>query len=159
QVRSVLFHGAERKQDDRARIAREPRRIQVRTLAQLDHVAPVRSPVERGRRGIICRPAAPAALPIPEIRRQCRDSHAARPATPPGFRSPPATGGVVAGSGTFCGHIPWESLTPKDTSGDPNGPVPAWQLRSISFTAVPVPATLLRGGPSAVSHFCGGGTM
>jgi hypothetical protein len=36
-----------------------------------------------------------------------------------------------------------EASTPRDGSGEPAGTVPAWQLTSITFALVPVPATLL----------------
>src|SRR5215510_3616038 len=139
QVRSVLFHGAERKQDDRAGIAREPRRIQVGTLAQLDHVAPVRSPVERGRPGIImppCRAGSPADSGNEAIMPRCSCRSVGH--TP--WSSGPSW---CWGRSCGIGDLLRSHLTPRDTSGEPNGPVLAWQLRSISFTVVPLPATLL----------------
>jgi hypothetical protein len=50
--------------------------------------------------------------------------------------------GVIAAPGTVFDRIILESVTPRNDAGEPVGPVPAWQLRSISFAAVPLPATL-----------------
>ncbi|HTY76532.1 MAG TPA: hypothetical protein VMI34_01835 [Candidatus Bathyarchaeia archaeon] len=51
--------------------------------------------------------------------------------------------GVVARPGVVFDEVALESVTPRDSSGEPNGPVPPWQLDSITFAAVPAPATLL----------------
>ena len=51
--------------------------------------------------------------------------------------------GVVAVPGTVFHQVALESVTPGDNSGEPNGSVPAWQLSSITFSAIPLPATLV----------------
>ena len=50
--------------------------------------------------------------------------------------------GVVGDPGVAFNQVTLESLTPRDDSGEPNGPVPAWQLSAITFTAIPLPSTL-----------------
>ena len=51
--------------------------------------------------------------------------------------------GVIAGPGVVFNQVTLEALTPRDDSGEPTGLVPAWQLTSITFAAVPLPPTLL----------------
>jgi hypothetical protein len=51
--------------------------------------------------------------------------------------------GVIAEPGFAFNQITLEATTPRDDSGEPTGIVPAWQLTSITFTPVPLPATLL----------------
>lgn len=51
--------------------------------------------------------------------------------------------GVIAGPGSLFNQVTLEALTPRDDSGEPTGPIPAWQLSSISFAAIPLPSTLL----------------
>ena len=51
--------------------------------------------------------------------------------------------GVIAEPGFAFNQITLEAKTPRDDSGEPTGIVPEWQLASITFTPVPLPATLL----------------
>ena len=51
--------------------------------------------------------------------------------------------GVIAEPGFVFNQVTLEATAPRDDSGEPTGIVPAWQLTSITFTPVPLPASLL----------------